>query len=226
VIGHRGARAVAPENTLEALAAAIEAGAQVVEFDVGPDLLLGHSVRERPAEPVPLEEALSFLGGHEIGIELDLKVTGIEAGIAAAVRRSGLVERAFVASTWARSLRRLAAEIPELRRAISYPLDRYGAGGLGWPRIVTSTGTTTLRAVMPARVPSLLRRASASVLSLHHALVSPAVVRAAHERGAPLLAWTVNDPRDVERVVAAGVDAIVSDDPAAVFRLLATLNPP
>ena len=35
VIGHRGAAALAPENTIEALAAAVEAGADAVEFDVG-----------------------------------------------------------------------------------------------------------------------------------------------------------------------------------------------
>ena len=41
VIGHRGAAAVAPENTIEALAAGVEAGADAVEFDVGVGLLLG-----------------------------------------------------------------------------------------------------------------------------------------------------------------------------------------
>lgn len=225
MIGHRGAAAVAPENTLEALAAAVAAGADIVEFDVGEGLLLGHSEHERAQEPVHLDDALAFLGQHGIGIELDLKLTGIEAGVAAAVRRHGLEDRTVVASTWARSLRRFGEEAPELTRAISYPRDRFGASGLNWPRLVTASGAAALRIVMPARVPLLLAAGRAHVLSLHHTLVSPAVVRVAHARGAAVLAWTVNDPVLVERVAAAGIDAVVTDDPAMAIEVLATLNP-
>ena len=226
VIAHRGAAAVAPENTIEALAAAVAAGADIVEFDVGAGLVLGHSERERPQRPVHLDEALAFLREYGICIELDLKLTGIEADVATAVRRHGLEERTFVSSTWGRSLRRLGAAAPELPRAISYPRDRYGASGLQWPRVVTASGAATLRAVMPARVPLLLAAARANALSLHHTLVSPGVVRVAHARGAAVIAWTVNDPLLVERVASAGVDAVVSDDPAKALEVLATLNSP
>ena len=41
MIGHRGAAAVAPENTLESLGAAVAAGADLVEFDVCEGLVLG-----------------------------------------------------------------------------------------------------------------------------------------------------------------------------------------
>jgi glycerophosphoryl diester phosphodiesterase len=226
VIGHRGAAAVAPENTLEALAAAVEAGADVVEFDVGAGLVLGHSERERPRQPVHLDDALAFLRDREIGVELDLKLTGIEDEVADAVRRHGLSERTLVASTWARSLRRFGTAAPALDRAISYPRDRYGASDLRWPRAVTAGGAAALRAVMPARAAVLLAAARANALSLHHALVSPAVVRTAHRRGAAVIAWTVNEPRDIERVALAGVDAVVSDDPATALGVLATLNSP
>ena len=77
----------------------------------------------------------------------------------------------------------------------------------------------------------LIRLARANALSLHHSLCSRAVVRAAHALGAPVLAWTANDPATVRRLDALGVDAIVSDDPGmacdagytarAVKRLLA-----
>ncbi|MGH7819662.1 MAG: glycerophosphodiester phosphodiesterase family protein [Candidatus Binatia bacterium] len=39
-------------------------------------------------------------------------------------------------------------------------------------------------------------------------------VRRAHARGVPVVAWTVEDPRDLARLDAAGVDAIVVDNPA------------
>jgi glycerophosphoryl diester phosphodiesterase len=75
---------------------------------------------------------------------------------------------------------------------------------------------------MPVRVPLLLLWARANTLSLHHRLCSRAAVATAHRLGAPVLAWTVNDPDGVRRVTAAGVDGIVSDDPEmAVATLLA-----
>src|SRR5579862_8536693 len=43
VIGHRGAAGVAPENTLASLEAAVDAGVDIVEFDVQPSLRLGHT---------------------------------------------------------------------------------------------------------------------------------------------------------------------------------------
>ena len=49
-IGHRGAAALAPENTLAAMRAAIGAGVDMVEFDVAPGLVVGHD----GAHPVPV----------------------------------------------------------------------------------------------------------------------------------------------------------------------------
>jgi glycerophosphoryl diester phosphodiesterase len=76
---------------------------------------------------------------------------------------------------------------------------------------------------MPGRIPVLLRWARADTLSLHPTLCSPAAVRTAHRLGAPVLAWTVNDPDGVRRVASAGVDGIVSDDPRKVVATLLEL---
>jgi glycerophosphoryl diester phosphodiesterase len=226
VIGHRGAAAVAPENTLASLAAAVAAGVDLVEFDVCTGLVLGHSAREVPVAPITLDEALAFLRAHDVGPHVDVKATGIEDEVVAAIRRHDLVGRAIVSSVSARSLRRIASIAPELDRAIGYPHDRHGISGFSWPPGLTRIGAGALRAVMPLRIPPLLRVAHANVLALHHALASPAALAAAHARGAPVLVWTVNEPELVERFVALGADAIVSDDPEMVRRVLATLNPP
>src|SRR6185436_5155789 len=102
VIGHRGAAAVAPENTLAALEAAVAAGADLVEFDVSPDLTLAHSLREAPAEPLELDSALEFLREHGIGVHLDLKEVGVEREAVEAVRRHGLAGRALLSTAWPR----------------------------------------------------------------------------------------------------------------------------
>ena len=226
VIGHRGAAALAPENTLASLAAAVDAGADLVEFDVGAGLVLGHSADERPDEPIALDEALAFLGGRGVSVHVDLKEPGIEARVVDALTRHGLTERAVVSSASAAALRRVAAAAPGLPRAISYPQDRHGVSGFPWPPQFTAAAAGTLRAAMPLRVPLLLRAARANALSLHHAVVSPRVVATAHRRGAPVLAWTANEPALVERLAAAGVDGIVSDDPGMVASTLGTLIRP
>ena len=221
VIGHRGAAAVAPENTLASLRAAVDAGADVVEFDVLPGLVLGHSPAETATDPLTLDDALSFLGAHGVGVHLDLKLGGYERDAAAAVERHGLAERAVVSTAYAAVARRVRAAAPRLPVAIGYPRDRLGVSRLGWPEPLPRAGAMLLRQAMPVRVPLLLRSAGASVLALHHTLCSPPAVAAAHRRGAPVLAWTVNDESSLHRVLAAGVDGIVTDDPK---RALATLS--
>jgi glycerophosphoryl diester phosphodiesterase len=221
VIGHRGAAAVAPENTLAALQAAVDAGADIVEFDVGPDLQLGHSTRERPTEQVSLDDALEFLRAHRLGVQLDAKLPGYEQQLVDALRRHGLDGRALVSTAFAASTRRFAQLAPDLPRAIGYPRDSYGISRIRWPAGLTRAGAASLRQAMPLRVPVLLRWGRANTLSLHHTLCSVAAVRTSHALGAPILGWTANDPASVVRLAALGIDAIVSDDPGMVLATLA-----
>jgi len=106
VIGHRGAAAVAPENTLAALQAAVDAGADLVEFDIGPDLRLAHSASEVPAEQVSLDTALEFLREHGLGIHVDVKLPGYEAAVVDAIRRHGMEDRGVVSTAFAVTSRR------------------------------------------------------------------------------------------------------------------------
>jgi glycerophosphoryl diester phosphodiesterase len=220
VIGHRGAAAVAPENTLAALEAAVAAGADLVEFDISPGLQLGHSELEIAADAVDLDAALVFLREHRLGVHLDVKLPGYEADVVAALRRHGLEDRAVVSTAFAVTSRRIARLAPELPRAIGYPRDRYGVSRIPWPGGLTRAGAAALRLAMPVRVPLLLRVGRANVLSLHHALCSHGAVSTAHRLGAPVLAWTVNDAATVRRLAAIGVDGIVSDDPGMALATL------
>ena len=73
-----------------------------------------------------------------------------------------------------------------------------------WP--VVRLGLSSPPRVGPApHRRGMVRRAGATALMLNHTLVTPRAVAAARAAGAPVLAWTVDDPADLERVVAAGV---------------------
>ena len=74
-------------------------------------------------------------------------------------------------------------------------------------------GLGSLRAAAPRILPRLIRRAGASALMLQHALVTSGSVSAAHALGAAVLAWTVDEPADLERVLEAGVDGVITNDP-------------
>jgi glycerophosphoryl diester phosphodiesterase len=224
VIGHRGARSLAPENSLEALAAAVEAGADLVEFDVSPGLLVAHSPDEAPDSPLTLAAAVDYLASQRVGLHVDVKAPGYEREVVEALQ--GLDDRVVISTAYPSVARTLAALAPGMQRAIGYPRDRYGAARLAWPPPLTAAGAACLRAAMPARIPLLLRRSRATVLALHRTLCSRAAVAAAHRAGAPVLAWTVNDAAEAIRLAGFGVDGIVSDDPRAILEAVATLREP
>ena len=224
VIGHRGAASVAPPNTLPGLEAAVAAGADLVEFDVGLGLILGHPGEALDDEPPALDDALGYLAPLGVGIHIDLKARGIEPEVAAAIRRHGVGDRVVVSSPSPAALRRMAGGAGEAARALTYPQDRHGASQVPWPGPVIRASAAALRSAMPVRARLLLAAGPIEALSMHHALVSAPVVRLAHGRGAAVIAWTANTPASVERLARLGVDAIVSDDPGMALGVLATLN--
>jgi glycerophosphoryl diester phosphodiesterase len=219
-VGHKGAAALAPENTLASIAAAIEQRVDIVEFDVvdAPDrsLVLAHSHEEILPGAVSLDEALAFIAANapeHLDVDLDLKWHGFETEVLDALRRHGLVERAVASSFFPRSLRRLRELEPELRTGISYPWDKRSLATKQVLAPVVWGGIATLRFALPFRLARMVSAANAGSAMLHYTMLSDAVVRKAHEIGVSVFAWTVDDPRLLRRVLATGVDGVISNDP-------------
>jgi glycerophosphoryl diester phosphodiesterase len=216
VIGHRGAAALAPENSLAALEAALELGVDLVELDVlaraDGSLVLAHTrpERESPTLHAGLERLAAAAG---TGLLLDLKAPGIEAAAVQALRRCGLLERTLACSLSVRALRRLAAAEPGLQRGLSYPDDRLGLAERPRMAPVVRAGLAGLRRALPWRAPRWLRATGVGALSLHWELVTSALVVRCHAEGAAVLAWTVPDREVANRLGAMGVDAMIADDP-------------
>jgi glycerophosphoryl diester phosphodiesterase len=216
-IGHRGAAALAPENTLRSLEVAIDHGVDLVEFDItrlrNGTLALAHSRREAGARPATLDETLELLAARGAGIHLDLKCAGSEATVVDALRRHDVLESTVVSSFSPRTLRALHALEPALRLGFTYPRD---LSGMGERRVLAPAAaalSSALRRTLPARIVGLLRRVGASAAVLHYRVVSPAVVERCHAHGAAVLAWTVNDPELARRFDELGVDGVITDDP-------------
>jgi glycerophosphoryl diester phosphodiesterase len=62
--------------------------------------------------------------------------------------------------------------------------------------------------------------ANAEIVSPEFQLVTPEKVEAAHRAGLQVLPWTADTPADWDMLIAAKVDAIISDDPAALIAYL------
>lgn len=240
-IGHRGAATLAPENTLSSFRAAIDVGVDLIEFDVldlrnGP-LVLAHSdhleevshgvavgrVRSQSLESLrevapnlpTLDDALAFFVDEapEVGLHVDLKLKTRLDELAAALRRHGLEDRTVISGFHAPSLRAISRAAPRIRVGITYPEDRLSISRRPYLWPIVSLGLTSMRASVGLRLPRLARRVGATVVMLEHHLVTESSVARCHSAGLPVLTWTVDEPGDLKRVVTAGVDGVITNDP-------------
>jgi len=215
-VGHRGAAALAPANTLASIEVALAQGVDGVEIDllaVDGTLRLAHSRAELTEASPTLDEALALVGAADGAfVHLDLKARGHEREIAEALRRHDLEERAIVSSFDLQALRELRAVLPGVPIGLGYPEDRLGLESRVPQRTITAA-LAAARVTLPFRIGRLLRRAGAQAAMLHHLVLSPALVARCDELGVPIFAWTVNDAETLDRVVSLGVAAVVTDDP-------------
>jgi glycerophosphoryl diester phosphodiesterase len=192
-IGPRGAAALAPENTIESVRAALAAGVDAIEFDVCPGLIVAHD-RGRPGPALAgfLAE-LRELTPAKTEFIVDLKTAGYELDVLAECQHVRLADRCIFSTTEFAALTSLNA-IARTSATIS--------AGRAW--------------LPPAwRTPAvaMYHRSGALDATVRHDAVTPEVVAAVHERGGHVYAWTVNTRRGIERMRALGVDGVITDDP-------------
>jgi glycerophosphoryl diester phosphodiesterase len=216
VIGHRGAAALARENSLEAIEAAVATGVDGVELDVlarpNESLVVAHGP-EVPSDAPTLAEALALVARLGVFVQLDMKLRGVERGVVYELHAAGLAERSFISSFSLPSLAEFARLDPELPRSLTYPEDRYGVSGNVVLRPFVRPGLAAMRAALPRRLPRWLQAAGAAAATLNWGVVTPGLIATCHRLGVAVLVWTVNDPRLAENLVKSGADAIITDDP-------------
>ncbi len=239
-IGHKGADAIVPGNTLESFAAAVDAGVDAIELDVlrpqadfaegadwrraeaGPapgsgPLLIAHDWADaRRRDPLTLDQLLDAFASaplDHVRFNLDLKVAGREDEVVKALRSRRLLERAMVSTMEAESVRWLRDAAPGLDRGWTLPKVSRDWSRSRLLRPAFLAGSARLRARLPGIVRAEAPRLGAWAVWVYHQLITRRLVEAAHGVGVGVVAWTVDDPARVRQLAALGVDGICSNDP-------------
>jgi glycerophosphoryl diester phosphodiesterase len=286
LIGHRGARGVMPENTIEGFAFTLDIGVRALEFDVVltrdrvPVITHNHHLANSATRgcdgkwltgPEPKVAALTLeqirgydvggLDGHSIygqrfpdqafmsglrvprlselldlacqpqhsdlSLLLELKSDPevrddtterreVVAAVVAEVRARGLEPRTVLHSFDWDLLDECRAQAPDMPTSYLSQL----------PENSDDPGEDSSKAVGPdyraltVSVPRAVRDAGGQMWCPYYLDVTRDLVKEAHALGLLVSVWTVNEHDDIERMIDAGVDGIVSDYPGRVQRHL------
>jgi glycerophosphoryl diester phosphodiesterase len=205
-IGHGGASALAPANTLASFDAALEIGVDMVEFDVRAwdgELVLAHTVfHARRGGNVCLADALAHLAGRrfkDVELNVDVKHVGCEAALIERLDHASLLDRTLISSQVPEVIDRTRSHEPHARVAVSIGgrVARFSRRWHDWR----------------AGVLAGLQTGRWDALMAQHRLIDDALLRDVVDRGGRLYAWTVNERAAIVSFRRLGVHGIATADP-------------
>lgn len=213
-IGHRGARAYAPENTITSFKKALEIGVDAVELDVrrtkdnqiivihdadikrttnGKGLVSELTLKEITGFSVEggekihtLEETLDFLD-KKVKVFVELKETGIEEQVLSIVHMRSLEKNVVIVSFLEEALKKVKELDTDIETGLIYAVHRNP-------------------------VKTALELKANYLLALYRFIHTANVVKA-HENGLKMIVWTINSSQEVAEYAKKGVDGIASDKP-------------
>lgn len=253
IIGHRGASARAPENTLAAFNLAVAEGADGLEFDVRlardgvpvvihDPSLLRTTLYDGQVEWYDSALLSQFHAGEWFNLNYPLRAR--PSFFFECIPTLARVFEGFGTHTLYVELKceepsrraELARAVVGLTRAYglagrvvvkSFALDSLGEVKRLAPEIRTAAlfGRSWPRPLVPkAKILAAAADCGADEISLHHSLVRAATVEAARRRGFEVLVWTVDSPVWLRRARALGLRAVFANDPGRMRRVLDTLR--
>jgi glycerophosphoryl diester phosphodiesterase len=231
VIGHRGASAYLPDNTIESFQQALIDKADMIELDVrrsvDGELVLYHDwyvqsefgiskpaalatseeigrfCLSRGIKLATLDEVLSNFAG-KIKINIELKAGGYEIDVLNAVYKYGIAADIVMSSffPW------VILKLKDLDSNIK----------TGW--IVGQEQVLFLNRFGGPPVEMLFKYMKAESIHLHYKIITKRLVKTFHSRGVPVYAWTVDDIALTKKLIQMGVDGLITNKPGQLHNLL------
>ena len=221
IIAHRAASGGRGRPaSIQSLARALGGRADRVELDVflvAGRLVIAHDLAEASlAGQLTLAQALRAIAAAGRELLADLKGHGAAPALDAELAASGLAGRAIVCGAlgqveqaWLASRATRAWTLPTGRRP-SVAADpeslRAPAGPLG-------LATPRARRRVERAVVEGLEAGRCDAVCVERRFVGPSLVRAVHQAGGRLLAWTVDDLSEARRLAGLGVDGLITNQP-------------
>ena len=229
IIGHRGASAVSPENTMAAFCEAIAAGSDGIEFDVRltrdgvPIIIHDNTLRRTTGLPhrvadltwselenlnagVPsLEQLFTLFEANDLLLFLEMKVDSAAEHLPLAEACSKLIDefsfkqRVFVECFDLKALAIIKNIDSEIKTAALFQ------------------PTLSRPSLADQRIIDRAKAIKASALALHYRLARESLVNKAFDAELRVAVWTVDDPVWIARARSLGIEALITNDPAAML---------
>lgn len=211
VIGHRGAKALAPENTLQGIRSASSCNADWVEVDVrlsmdGTLILMHDETVDRTTngsgkvedlcledlktlnmegEKIPtLRQAVKLTKELGLGIVVEMREEGLEEMVAEELKG----QKALVTSFYHSSLREIK-NLSDLKTGI----------------VISSLPIKPIELALWTGADSIFPKRT-----------NPELFKVAHRRGIQIYPWTINDKDEAEWLLRLGADGLVTDNPGLI----------
>ena len=216
VVGHRGARLLAPENTIAALAAALKHGVDEIEVDVrvtkDGHVVLNHDpvvhtkdgetfavsahtldeLRTQKTDLTTLAEAIRTID-RKVPLMIEVKPNVPIEPVVAVIER-------FLAGGWEASDFIFGSFSQKTLRALRETLPQV--------EIVVIEAFSSFRAMRRAR------QVHAKKISLNHHFLWFMTVANMRRKGFEVYAWTLNKPAKAKRLERHGLSGVITDNPS------------
>ena len=240
IIGHRGASAVAPENTMAAFREAIKVGADGIEFDVRltrdsvPVVIhdstlrrtarLPHRVADLTWAEIEKVDVGSWLGpySNETVPSLAELFTLFESNnstLYLEMKCDSVSEQRPLAEACVRLIKEHSLQdrvIVECFQLSALKILKEIDSDIKTVALF-EPAFSNLSVLSDQRLIAQATDAGAAALALHHRLARQSLVQKAKAAGMHVAVWTVDDPRWIDKARAIGIDALIANNPAVML---------